>query len=947
MLDKLAQPHLTIPTLEAYLDNTLPLEKATAVHTHLQNCAHCRHWLAQEANLTQRLVYAPRPQHRLPAAKAAEIQKNVYRKLRRESVMKNIRVSLRAVTALIILAMVIGGFFWWQTIQHTAQQVEPTAVATPIPSNDAQTTITFAARNFEQQSYLARIEQFEELHPEIKVQFVPFEDAVGNGRISPGQIASLADTAVVAQNTLASGSSAFLSLEPLRAADATFNNTDFWPGMLSACQPDAQLRGLPLQATYTLIFYDADLFAQAGIEPPAPNWRWEQFLAAAQAIADSDTGRYGFVAANGPAELFAPFVAARAAVAPEKLAAELTPLVANYAELITEGVLFADADFETANQLIDNGQAAMWTDTQINFAYRQSSLGNQIQMAPFPQINDVSGSPAEADCLTISAGTTQPDAAWTWLTFLIDNPPPDLAQGTRLPARRTVAEADTYWQSRMGAETVFGYVAEHATFGTATSAQSSILAALSQAIQDGADLTAVLPAAVADAPEPTAVSTTAPIVVATPAPDPAASGTAVIHYLTSGFSHAPFATIQTIADEFNAAHPKIQVEVGWDVLPGSDGFFGIEQISEQYDCFADTALHPEEAAFVYSLSSLLDSDTTGLVKDIYPGLFEPFTLEGEIYALPNSVSPAIIYYNADLLAAQGLEPPALDWSLDDLLTMAQQARNPEAGVTHGFVPFQVGDPIEWLLAEQGIALYDAGVNPPQVAFDNPDLPGILNQLVRLNEEGVMYAVLNLGSQEWEDNYSTRERLVVNSHAPFWTDAAGLNGGFYEGELPAFVQPATLPVINGRISPPLISGFYISRRLADPQPCWEWINFLSGNPASPGSVPARISVAESAAWETAVGPQTAAVFRTSMERQIAQSKLEGPSAIGTYPLDRWWGDVVNAAYRGEPIEPLLAAAQQKGQLYVACMSELTAPTRDQTDACAKEADPDYKTFQELQ
>jgi hypothetical protein len=188
--------------------------------------------------------------------------------------------------------------------------------------------------------------------------------------------------------------------------------------------------------------------------------------------------------------------------------------------------------------------------------------------------------------------------------------------------------------------------------------------------------------------------------------------------------------------------------------------------------------------------------------------------------------------------------------------------------------------------------------------------------------------------------------VVNGQAPFWTDAAGLNGGFTEGELPAFVQPATLPVMDGRISPPETTGFYISRRLADPQLCWEWITFLSGHPASPGSVPARISVAESRAWEAAVGPENAAVFRTSLERQIAQSKLGDPSAISTFPLERWWADVVNAAYAGQPIEPLLAAAQQKGQLYVACMSELTNPTQEQTDACAKEADPEYKTLQEL-
>jgi hypothetical protein len=156
----------------------------------------------------------------------------------------------------------------------------------------------------------------------------------------------------------------------------------------------------------------------------------------------------------------------------------------------------------------------------------------------------------------------------------------------------------------------------------------------------------------------------------------------------------------------------------------------------------------------------------------------------------------------------------------------------------------------------------------------------------------------------------------------------------------------MPIFNGRISPPITTGYYISRQTADPQACWQWLTYLSGHPAAPRSVPARISVAESAAWEAAVGVENAAVFRTSLERHATHSSVTTPTTISAFPLSRWWADVLNAAYAGQPIEPLLAAAQQKGQLYVACMSELTNPTREQMDACAKEADPEYKTLQEL-
>ncbi|MCA9956769.1 MAG: extracellular solute-binding protein, partial [Anaerolineales bacterium] len=423
------------------------------------------------------------------------------------------------------------------------------------------------------------------------------------------------------------------------------------------------------------------------------------------------------------------------------------------------------------------------------------------------------------------------------------------------------------------------------------------------------------------------------------------SGTAVIDFYIFPLGLATTSAIEEIAAEFNRSQTAVQVHVTNQILPGANGFFSIEQMADQFDCFSALPLLPEHTALVYSLTPLLAADETGLADDFYPNLLAQFTVEGELYGLPINVSPTIVYYNAELLAAKGIAPPDLNWELADLLTLASQSIDPDAGVTHGVVPFQ-GDIVSWFLAEQGVYPYDVSANPPTVNFDDPNILNALVLLVQLHNNGVVYQELGLGSQEWNDNYNLQEQLVVSGHAPFWGDVAGLHGGFVEGEIPEFVQPAAMPVFNGRIAPPSTTGLYISRQTADPQACWDWLTFLSGQPAAPRSVPARISVAESAAWETVVGVENAAVFRTSLARHAAQSRVQTPSTINTFPLSRWWADLLNAAYAGEPIEPLLAAAQQKGQAYVACMSELTTPTLEQMDACAKEADPEYKTLQEL-
>ena len=289
-------------------------------------------------------------------------------------------------------------------------------------------------------------------------------------------------------------------------------------------------------------------------------------------------------------------------------------------------------------------------------------------------------------------------------------------------------------------------------------------------------------------------------------------------------------------------------------------------------------------------------------------------------------------------------PPSISVRLGPAVSSTTALTRPRGD--GGTVPGRVGDVISWFLADQAVYPYDVSTNPPTINFDDPNILNALELLVLLHNDGVLYQEFGLGSQEWNDNRNAQEQLVVNGKAPFWGDLAGLYGGFTVGEIPEFVKPAALPLFNGRISAPNATAMYISRQAANPQACWEWITFLSGHPAQAQSVPARISIAESNAWEQAVGPENAAVFRISLERHAAHSNPTTATAISDFPLSRWWNDVLNAAYTGQPIEPLLADAQQKGQLYVACMSELTNPNQEQRDACAKEADPDYKTLQEL-
>lgn len=81
-----------------------------------------------------------------------------------------------------------------------------------------------------------------------------------------------------------------LNLAELSAADPEFNAEDFYAGPMGFLQTpiegqDPALWGLPRDVSAFAIYYNADLFDEAGLEyPGGDGWTWERFLASAAEI---------------------------------------------------------------------------------------------------------------------------------------------------------------------------------------------------------------------------------------------------------------------------------------------------------------------------------------------------------------------------------------------------------------------------------------------------------------------------------------------------------------------------------------------------------------------------------------------------------------------------------------------------------------------------------------
>ena len=68
--------------------------------------------------------------------------------------------------------------------------------------------------------------------------------------------------------------------------------------------------------------------------------------------------------------------------------------------------------------------------------------------------------------------------------------------------------------------------------------------------------------------------------------------------------------------------------------------------------------------------------------DIYPFMVEAAGLGGRMYGVPYDYNSTVYFVNLDLLAQAGLNPPAENWTVDDLRDMSRKITNEQWGTWH-------------------------------------------------------------------------------------------------------------------------------------------------------------------------------------------------------------------------------------------------------------------------
>jgi ABC-type glycerol-3-phosphate transport system substrate-binding protein len=321
--------------------------------------------------------------------------------------------------------------------------------AQPLPTVvPLEAAITYCPMPYPYQHYYELAGAFEQHHPEIGV-------SIARDQVSIEAFSQNCDcfSYPLWQGMFPGKSELVRNLQPLTDAGGGLPD-DFYPGVLDAGRWQGDLWAVPAHVDFYVVRYNKDLFDAAGIAYPEPGWTTDEFWQKAKAL-DSGEGEariYGYVpgSPSGQPDDLAYFVEQRGGFGRRDEVEEITGLpplegtattaaVDWYAGLVAEdgGVpRYWDMDWAQRMDLIAAGRVAMWTeyvDTDFPVRFVRGTV-------PLPLDGGVVRHWRVVGHM-ISAGSDEPDACWTWIQFLLDQP---ALAGEQAPVRHGFADAPEY-----------------------------------------------------------------------------------------------------------------------------------------------------------------------------------------------------------------------------------------------------------------------------------------------------------------------------------------------------------------------------------------------------------------------------------------------------------------------------------------------------------------------
>jgi multiple sugar transport system substrate-binding protein len=242
-----------------------------------------------------------------------------------------------------------------------------------------------------------------------------------------------------------------------------FNLDDFFPTSLNAYKYQDGLYGLPRESSAIVLYYNKDLFDQAGIAYPDENLTFDQYLDIAQKLTKkddkgnitqfgsggmSDYSEFWTVVWSNGGDVFDETKTKCVMDSPE--AEQAIQWMADLSNKYHVAPTAGESGTMSAEQLFLSGKIAMFLSGRWStMTLWNAANAPKWDIAPVPAISpEKRTTRTSAGAHAIAKDTKHPEEAWELLKYLSSKEAYDFlsASGVIIPAYKPVAESDTFLQ---------------------------------------------------------------------------------------------------------------------------------------------------------------------------------------------------------------------------------------------------------------------------------------------------------------------------------------------------------------------------------------------------------------------------------------------------------------------------------------------------------------------
>lgn len=289
-----------------------------------------------------------------------------------------------------------------------------------------------------------------------------------------------------------------------------------------------------------------------------------------------------------------------------------------------------------------------------------------------------------------------------------------------------------------------------------------------------------------------------------------------IRYFT--FSAAPdyLEELDTIVAAFEEANPGINVEV--ETAPFADYFTLLQAdivggdapdvFELNYENFVTYAAN----GTLLDLSGYLSEDTP-----FYPRALEAFQYQGEQLALPASFSTVLLFYNADLFDAAGVEYPTADWTWDDARAAAEAIDALGEDTWGLYSPVQFWE--FYKKAAQNGECQFFNEDMTESTINSPACVETLETMVSFMNDGLMPTAADLSGM-------SDSELFTSGNLGMLVTGIWMFGAFAEAPFNWDVEVE--PMLNQHANHFFANGVAVSASTSNPEAAAAWAQFLAAS-----------------------------------------------------------------------------------------------------------------------